>query len=175
MQAPLYGFSASVRFGASVATSAEKQAVDIMANDAVPMWRISAFSNSNDKQLLGRLIYGTTSSIELANLICPIVAYVPGNVQLYLRPSANPFLPAECIGHVSVRNVTNAGAQILRTLNNAAGGVVDLGVSAVRFIALQNSTVSVAGFGVALLEGQSVELVGPARLLVGAGIAEHEL
>lgn len=172
-----YGFEATVRFGSTLATSRETQAVDIASSDEVPLWRVSAFSSrAGIQQLTARLIYGTCSTIELIDLVCPLVAYVPGNVQLYLQPQTNPFVLGPMNGYVSARPVWSPGQQVVRSLADATAAAVNLPATAVSYTAYTASTLTVAGIGpIAVAVAETLRLIGPARLTAGTGIAEHDL
>lgn len=165
------GLQTTVSFAAAL-QARETQAVDLVASSHVGIWRVSAIA-SRPVRVNARLIYGTASSFTLENIRLPLVAYVPGNVQLYVNPEASP--PAEAI-HVRVSaKLVSSGTQTVRTFHDATAGAVDLPASVASYTALVAGSVTVEGVAVALGVNQQLKVTAPAVLTAGAGIVEHEL
>jgi hypothetical protein len=168
-------FGNQMSFALPAGPPIEQHIVDAMSRRGVgQLWRVSMFSLQNPTagvpDLRARLMYGTSSSIQIDNLSLPLVAYVPGNLQLYVRKAATGEVPREVV--VSLKPVSGYGQQILRSVVDASGGALTLAPSAVRFTALVASTVQ----GVALAPGESMIVTAPAGLNIGGGgIVEHEL
>lgn len=168
-----YGFQATARF---LPTDAKpKQVVDAMNRFRLSLWRVAAHPAEPGVRWDLRLIYGTASTLSLNNIEAPLVAYVPGNLQLYALPVSRPEGQTVAI-HVSLKPVNGYNLQHVRTRAVAGISPVDLPGSGVRFTALAASTVTVAGVAVVLAAGQTLPLMAPAILGAGgSGIVEHEL
>lgn len=178
-----WGFQAVVRFQPGAVGQPERdketQAIDAQDDRSVRMWRVAARNQAvptaSGPRFIGRLIYGTSASIELDNLIGPIVAYVPGNVQLYVRPEDEPLTTAFNVS-VSLKPVGGYSIPFVRTFHDfAVAGAVPLPQSGARFVALNNASVTVEGISVALTAGDTLPITNGSVLTAGAGLVEHEL
>lgn len=168
------GFQATVCFPAGKVAK-ETAAIDVADESGLGVWRISAMGLQNTEAVLGRLIYGTSSSLQLENIVLPLVAYVPGNAELYLRPLETGELAEQINVRVSLKKVGGFAVQVLRTFHNAASAPINLPSSSVRFTARQVCSVESNGFNVPLAINESIALSGPSVLLNGSGIVDHEL
>lgn len=170
------GFQATIDWQPAVAGSPvakERQAVDLQDLAGLGVWRIAAITRGTQR-VFGRLIYGTSSSFELGNIILPLVAYVPGNAQLYLLPEDTTPAARVCVG-VSAKLVGGfSSPQIVRTFHTA--GATPLPSSGYRFTALAAATLTVEGVaGIAVAAGDSLRITSPSILTAGSGLVEHEL
>lgn len=168
------GFQATVCFTAGE-TPKPTQALDVMDQAGLGVWRVSAVS-SEPAAVQGKLIYGTSSSFQVDNLLLPLIAYVPGNCGLYLLPRGGLAPAADVTVNVSCKLVGGFSVpQVLRTFHDAAAGALTLPASGVRYRALTASVVAVEGVPVALAVNEVLHVTCPAVLSVGSGLLEHEL
>jgi len=166
------GYQATVDWASGIAAK-ERQAVDLQDFSGMGVWRIAAVTRG-DQRVFGRLIYGTSSSFELSSIVLPLVAYVPGNAQLYLQPETSPPASRVCVG-VSAKLVGGfSSPQIVRSFHVASATA--LPSSGYRFTALAASTLTVEGVaGIAVAAGDSIRITSPTLLTAGSGLVEHEL
>jgi hypothetical protein len=140
------------------------------------LWRVSLQVETQSEtplQGLVKLRYGTgTSTIQLNDLQLPIVAYVPGQCQVSLRPTIPiPLITAWGVG-VTACPVSAPGKPVLRQFFN---GAADFQEGAVKFTALTAANLVVGSGPVVLAVGDSIPLVSPSSLTSGSGVVEFEL
>ena len=173
-----FGYQATVSFPAVTVlepAQPERPAIDSVNRRDIPLWRLSAIALQPTQLWRLRLIYGTSSSIEIQNIRAPLVAYVPGSVQLYALPIGQT---AAVNLYVSLKPAFGYNLQHVRSIldNQGGGAALDIPPSGVRFTALVASTVNMAGAAIALGVNASLLITGPATLAIGGlGIVEHEL
>jgi hypothetical protein len=175
-----WGTQQTVQFQTATATRpalGRQMAIDVKSRRDVSLWRVTATvaPDSSGAFVLGRLIFGTGSSIEIGNLILPLIAHVPGNCQLYLEPSFGGPDVFNC--HVTLKPVSSPGRNILRTFIDASGGSEVLPRTAVSFYATSASTLNRNGLSPqALAVGESAPVYWFSSISAGGyGIAEHEI
>jgi hypothetical protein len=155
-----------------------QMAIDVKSRRDVSLWRVTASvapDSSGGAFVLGRLIYGTGSSIEIQDLILPLIAHVPGNCSLYLEPTFGAPDVFNC--HVTLKPVSSPGRNVLRTFIDASAGSVVLPRTAVSFYATSASTLNRNGLSPqALAVGESAPVYWFSSISAGGyGIAEHEI
>lgn len=171
---PTWGFQATVTFAAGTPARRPTPSFDAANDHDVSLWRVSAqVSPAGDttQRVLAQLIYGTGSSMQLSDIVLPLVAYVPGSVALYLYPESDVTSPIVVMGNV--KPVTGYEAQTVRTWHETPG---QLPPSVVTFTATGAGTVvTTQGVAVPLAIGQSIPIMGPSSLTAGSGLGTHEL
>ena len=146
----------------------EKQIID--TGQPTPyLWRVSIFGEG----ILLRIVYGSRATLARLDAVrTPFVGTFPGKVTIYARP-LNPEVPA-AVTATPTLTMASAGRSEMRALIDATGGAVAFHADAVRFIALQASTATIAGVAVAVAALATVPLVAGSTLLTGVGFQEFE-
>lgn len=154
-------------------TNQETQVVDA-TDTRERMFRVSAHITEGAGQAVrARMLYGTHGgTLSLRNLLLPLVAWVPGNVQLYVEP-VGP-VTAKLVVSVTCKLADGyASPQICRSFHSTPGEI--LPPSAVRATMRAAGTITVNGVAVVLAANDAIRLTHPAVLTAGSAIAEHEL
>lgn len=150
-----YGTQSAETWPAGATVNAERQIIDTMACQY--LWRVSVAGEN----VLLKLVFGTRKTLNLDNIVLPFVAFVPGQLSIYARPS-NPELPAFAFPTLTI---ATGGAQVVRSIHTALSAL-DARVSSV--VALgAGTTVTVAGAAIALAQGQELRIVAPSALAAG--------
>jgi hypothetical protein len=155
-----YGIQQFGRWAAGDVTP--KQLIDVRRADL--LWRISCFG-----PVVFTLAYGTTKKREIADLQSPLIITVPGQLSLTATPLAHPDSDVSCIV-----TLTEASAGALSNARKYTDTVGALDAGAVRFVALEATSLNVAGQVVVLATSQFVPLVAGSVLVSGSGFQEFE-
>lgn len=140
----------------------ERQLLDIKPAEFV--WRASV-TGSN---ITLRLNYGGPGTITLDNLVLPFVAFVPGQFNVYARPT-NPALPA------AARPTLTAATGGIGTVRAFFTTGQALPEQVRRVVALGAATVTVNGTAVALVAAQELDVAAPSVVTAGDVIGEFTL
>lgn len=140
-----------------------RQVLDTLKAGA--LWRISLFGN-----VYASILYGTSHSRAIESLQAPLVITVPGQVLVTAWPRDTN--GAECV--VTLTQATAGALSQARKFVDDAGGAIALDAGAVRFFALEASSLTISGQVVAVPACQSVPLVSGSVLTTGSGFQEFE-
>ncbi len=132
------------------------------------LWRVTALG-TNVKLLIS---YGTSANKRLVDILTPCRITLPGSVDIYAQPAVIGELGNAADVKVTLTPVTSGCCESECRKVVRFGDVLD--VDAVRFVALENSGVTINGIAVALTTLQSVSLIAGSVLTSGAGFLEFE-
>lgn len=132
------------------------------------LWRITAFG-TNVKL---RISYGTSANKLLVDILTPCRITLPGSVDIYAQPAVIGELGNAADVKVTLTPVTSGCCDSQCRKVVRFGDVLD--PDAARFVALENSGVTINGIAVALTTLQSVSLVAGSVLTSGGGFLEFE-
>lgn len=132
------------------------------------LWRVSAIGENVSYQLT----YGTKTTISLAALLSPLVAYIPGRFDLQARRlDADLAAYAEC-----TVTCATGGRPHIRQIATVAGLINPGATRAVALVGGGAAQLLVGGVAVTLPGvGDSVPLVAPSSVVAGSFILELDL
>lgn len=139
------------------------QVLDTIRAEA--LWRISVFG-----RVLVTILYGTSKARSITDLQAPVVITVPGQALVTVRPRDDQ--GTSCI--VTLTKATAGALANARKFIDDSAGSLAFDEGAVRFYALEASSLLVAGLAVAVPAFTSVPLVAGSGLVSGSGFQEFE-
>lgn len=143
----------------------EKQIIS--TDRSAMLWRISVFG-----PVTVRIDYGTVMRQPLTLLASPVVMTIPGSASVYVTPSDPEHAAIACKATLTA---ASAGARAhARKIIDAGAGAVLFEESAVNFVALTASTLTISGIAVVVPALSAVPLVAGSRLDTGSGYQEFE-
>ena len=155
----------------------EKQLIDC-AQASPFLYRISVFG-----PVYVRITYGTLSNRHLGTspqplspgtqllLRTPLIATLPGQIGVYATPIDDG---VDTIATCTVAHASGGALSQIRSVINSTGGAVAFEPDAVRYVALQASTLLISAIAVAVPALSSVPLVLGSSLQTGIGYQEFE-
>ncbi len=156
---PKYG-SQSVLTWTADDSRGERGLVDAMFSEY--LWRVSV----TGENILLKLIYGTNGTKIIDNITLPFEANIPGQVNIRAR-RLDEEAPARAVPTLTA---ATGGINICRGFFSGGAGGITLPPELRQVTALNGTSITVNGFGIAVTAGETYQVAGAVGLAAGGQV-----